>query len=683
MVFALRSLILVGDALANTRRQTTSQHSLPFRSSIPVSGLHGKCYLPCLIGDTSNPRLPPLLPVTVVHGLLTLATSLANSPDCFFRPEDTTLKMYFPAAADEGSSFDDFFNEEMYRQDASDEDYKPQFEEFEDIFKDAFKQDEYKLPWDTSATKTNSSSPQPWRQGVWCLKQRQQPPRLTVEKTRRLETKRPDPIQTMNSLGHHFNHAQGPMSPLEVTSPNRTKRFVTSPAAAGFDPTTYVRPPFSRETTLSPSPMYAQLPISPRSGHADTTNWQQDFQNFHLRLPYEQQRYAQSSPRKQDGQGQLTRNMNAGIVAQNQGLNSLSPAYADACNGSGYAEASAIDPVLLSPQHEKPQQDHHGYSQDLQDQFTAYALSSMPSPISASLPSSNSSIHSQGARTHTSHTHFIMPSYQAMFSPPMTATTHPPLPTLAPEENYPALTAPKPQRVAHPILHHPNEKSLTGLGIQYPELEQMNQAVLYEPHSYIPQAPALIGLAAPYPPTSMASNSMYSYPPLPPPPSHVFSDLSPFHTPRKQRRSPSRSPSPPVSPATISPRRNPRRSPNRSVTDYSQQRRKSIHKPGPIRDMGVQEYPPTPQAKSSSRPPRTPRAPKTPTGGAAAIGFVNFTPKDASKLLNDVAPSGSSKTRARREQEARDKRKKLSEAAKKAVMVAGGDVAAFERAIYT
>jgi hypothetical protein len=65
------------------------------------------------------------------------------------------------------------------------------------------------------------------------------------------------------------------------------------------------------------------------------------------------------------------------------------------------------------------------------------------------------------------------------------------------------------------------------------------------------------------------------------------------------------------------------------------------------------------------------------------IDFVNFTPKDASKLLNDVAPSGSSKTRARREQEARDKRKKLSEAAKKAVMVAGGDVAAFERAIFT
>jgi hypothetical protein len=60
------------------------------------------------------------------------------------------------------------------------------------------------------------------------------------------------------------------------------------------------------------------------------------------------------------------------------------------------------------------------------------------------------------------------------------------------------------------------------------------------------------------------------------------------------------------------------------------------------------------------------------------------------KLLSDVAPSGSSKTRARREQEARDKRRRLSEAAVRAVRraakAAGGDVGdreveALERAI--
>ncbi|OCT48986.1 hypothetical protein CLCR_04730 [Cladophialophora carrionii] len=591
--------------------------------------------------------------------------------------------MFYPTVADEGSSFDDFFNEDMYRHDGSDEDTKTPFDEFQDLFNDAFNQDEFKLPTpDTSASKSGHS-PQPWRQGVWCLKQRQQPPKLTVEKTRRHDTKRAEPIQTMNNLNHNFHHALGPVSPLEITSPSRTKRFVTSPTAGRYDPTTYVRPPFSRETTLSPSPMYAQLPISPRPGHADTSNWQQDFQDFHLRLPHDRQFQAQSNPGKQGAEAHLARNMNAAIMAHNQSVNSLAPGYVGTYGGTAYAGAGAIDPLLLSPQYEKPREDHHGFNHDCQDRLTAHALSSMPSPISASLPSSNSSIHSQAARTHTSNTSLSVQSSQPYFSPPMMATAHPPLPSLAPEETYPALAAPTPQRVPHPILQQRNDKPATGLGIQYPELEQMSQAVLYDPQHYLPPACAPIGVAVPYPATTTAPNPMCSYPPLPPPPTQIFSGLSPFSTPRKQRRSPSRSPSPPVSPATISPRRNPRRSPNRSVTDYSQSRRKSIHKAGPIKDASAQEPFPTERARSSSRPPRTPKAPKTPTGGGAVIDFVNFTPKDASKLLNDVAPSGSSKTRARREQEARDKRKKLSEAAKKAVMVAGGDVAAFERAIFT
>ncbi|KMU78703.1 hypothetical protein CISG_01743 [Coccidioides immitis RMSCC 3703] len=48
------------------------------------------------------------------------------------------------------------------------------------------------------------------------------------------------------------------------------------------------------------------------------------------------------------------------------------------------------------------------------------------------------------------------------------------------------------------------------------------------------------------------------------------------------------------------------------------------------------------------------------------------------KLLTGVAPSGSSKNKARREQEAREKRRKLSEAALLAVRKAGGDVEALE-----
>jgi hypothetical protein len=61
-------------------------------------------------------------------------------------------------------------------------------------------------------------------------------------------------------------------------------------------------------------------------------------------------------------------------------------------------------------------------------------------------------------------------------------------------------------------------------------------------------------------------------------------------------------------------------------------------------------------------------------GGGAGGGFVNFTPSDKNILMTGVAPSGSSKTKARREKEAADRRRKLSEAAVKAVQAAGGDV---------
>lgn len=61
-------------------------------------------------------------------------------------------------------------------------------------------------------------------------------------------------------------------------------------------------------------------------------------------------------------------------------------------------------------------------------------------------------------------------------------------------------------------------------------------------------------------------------------------------------------------------------------------------------------------------------------GGGGDIGFVNFTPNDGSLLMTGVAPSGSSKTKARREKEAQERRRRLSEAALKAVAAAGGDV---------
>ncbi|KAL2002001.1 hypothetical protein VTN02DRAFT_855 [Thermoascus thermophilus] len=91
--------------------------------------------------------------------------------------------------------------------------------------------------------------------------------------------------------------------------------------------------------------------------------------------------------------------------------------------------------------------------------------------------------------------------------------------------------------------------------------------------------------------------------------------------------------------------------------------------------------------KLSSQSSNGPKPVKAPSGSSGSpkganktvsVSFVNFTPQDSHKILTGVAPSGSSKTKARREQEAREKRRKLSEAALMAVRKAGGDVEALE-----
>jgi hypothetical protein len=53
---------------------------------------------------------------------------------------------------------------------------------------------------------------------------------------------------------------------------------------------------------------------------------------------------------------------------------------------------------------------------------------------------------------------------------------------------------------------------------------------------------------------------------------------------------------------------------------------------------------------------------------------MNYTPHDHGVLMAGVAPSGSSKTKARREKEAAEKQRKMQEAVVKMVAAAGGDV---------
>jgi hypothetical protein len=92
--------------------------------------------------------------------------------------------------------------------------------------------------------------------------------------------------------------------------------------------------------------------------------------------------------------------------------------------------------------------------------------------------------------------------------------------------------------------------------------------------------------------------------------------------------------------------------------------------------------PSTSRSRCTSRHRRAKSTNNTPRQASATdrSGFVNYTSHDSGKILNGVAPSGSSKTKARREKEAADKRRRLSQAAVRAVVEAGGDLDGLERA---
>ncbi|MCJ1340431.1 hypothetical protein MMC09_005727 [Bachmanniomyces sp. S44760] len=91
-------------------------------------------------------------------------------------------------------------------------------------------------------------------------------------------------------------------------------------------------------------------------------------------------------------------------------------------------------------------------------------------------------------------------------------------------------------------------------------------------------------------------------------------------------------------------------------------------------------FQPTKVTKPKSRPTSgvinaTPRSTPRATDSAAEVsfGFVNFTANDEERILSGVAPSGSSKTKERREQEERDKHRRISTIARQALREAGKD----------
>ncbi len=529
------------------------------------------------------------------------------------------------------------------------------------------------------------SPPQPWRKGLWCLSQAQ-PARLIIEKTRRAETGTVSTAQLVNNDNFAVRNSR---SPAVSPTVNTTKRFATSPNAAKDRDKGAVLIPLLREATLSPSLMYGQLPLQAKMEQVET--WQQDFQNFHLRMPSQQASSISPTSPSRARNGRSPRHVNAAMVAQNAGIGMAISTYDELPNLNEYHNDTqhlldpslntgfALNAVCSPPGHSSATRQHNLYDQQPTPVWTTESLHSSNSshPSYETMPTS---LHS-GQSAHSAHDTFRSQP-QGWWSPPISTVYsgwHRPR-----RDCYPGVAAPAPQRVPAPEIVQ-NLDQPNGLGIQYPELEQMESAVYHDQHSFyntMASRPCM-----PHSRTAGAiPHRIPPVPPLPHPASHPFSNLSPFTTPRKQRRSFPRTPSPSLSPTNTAVRVLHQRSPTRTDPSQSRHRRKSIHKPGPIRDNAGEPLPTLhtrARSRSTSKPPRTPRTPRTPTGGFGAIEFVNFTPKDSTKLLSDVAPSGSSKTRARRDAEAREKRNKLSEAALKAVSSAGGDVEALKKAILT
>ncbi|ETN37247.1 uncharacterized protein HMPREF1541_08238 [Cyphellophora europaea CBS 101466] len=632
--------------------------------------------------------------------------SLADSPGFVFQPDHLNF-----APADDCNLFDEVFDHKLYEVD----DHKLREDDAEYFETVPYSNPYPRLPSlsgsTSQETSTDQSPQQPWRKGLWCLNQ----DTLKVDKTRKPAQ---DTITAAELLNNQSFLIRSPPSPSVSPTMNPTKRFVTSPNAAKYQYKA-MDPPPSRENTLSPSPMYSQLPLQAKMEQVET--WQQDFKNFNIQTS---QRRSQEKPLHElyHNHGTQISDINNAIVAKN--AESQLPLLSNnASQEFLYNEDGgvAVDPSLIHKNRNslaiQTRLDHcfqpavlsqQACHQTLHPTWTTESLHSSndshPSSYDTMPASMSSAFSSNGLQPVQSG------QGQVWWSPDMTTTTPGWVNTY--HEPFSTIAAPTPKRAATQSYVENIDRRSEGLGINYPD---SNTASLHDHNTFYPS----IESANFYSP-SRSQGLPAGIPPVPPLPfptsNHILNKTSPFTTPYTSRRSPSRPPSPCISPLSMTPRSTRRQ--NRSPSHHSNhRRRKSMHKPGPIKSINNNQlpiedpYPSTPIAYSSSHyqhhntttrarsrshskpppPTRTPRTPKTPTtagiggsgGGSFNLDFVNFTARDSAKLLGDVAPSGSSKTRARREAEAREKRKRLGEAALRAVTSAGGDVEALKRAILT
>ena len=674
--------------------------------------------IPCRTRDSSSWHschdVHLLCSQKALHQLLTAKMSLAKSPDFQIRPEDKALDMFFPSEDPPINSFDDYLDENY---DLSDGDNKETFDSFLEFFeKEATARGSGCLSPTGGSTKQEASPPQPWRKGLWCLNQNgaSSPSSVIQDKSSSTQHYNGNAWNGREEFNHHKARGKPytnfsrpvPRSPPHTPSHKGTKRVPnTSPRTARRS--RHVPRTYSREGTLSPKSSYARNQQNSKMAYQESL--QRHLQNFHL-LAGDEVEVLSPPPSRRPRLPEYSAQFNAASVTRNRAITrdhalSAPVAAADAPYPSlehGHAAVdvpypsvehgqaaveSGLDSVfystgtntILSP-HEQAL-NPADYLQDLQDQTNApWIAKPLQPPTGAAYPYDLQAAYK------------YLGDMQQSWPEPWIASASQPDAPHSYQDQYPIIAAPTPQRPTHQLLQNPISPQLGGLGINFSETDSSTA----DHRAYHPLSPL---------------EPAYSYPPLPeigPEPIHTFEDASPFTTPRHHHHhhhpttdlSPSRSTSPSISPtntkynfAATS------RSLRQTSPTRPSARRKSIGAPKASSFPNSQQqhhHHHHSNGSTSNKAPRTPRTPRTPTGGGGGFGggttmdFVNFTPKDSAKLLNDVAPSGSSKTRARREQEARDKRRRLSEAAVKAVRraakaaggnVDNGEVEAPERAI--
>ncbi|EFW19271.1 hypothetical protein D8B26_007521 [Coccidioides posadasii str. Silveira] len=229
----------------------------------------------------------------------------------------------------------------------------------------------------------------------------------------------------------------------------------------------------------------------------------------------------------------------------------------------------------------------------------------------------------------------------------------------------PMLMAPAPQRPQHNRTDHTavpvHDADLSLHVTQHTELPHVTELSLTVPPLSCPEPPA-----GPQYPLELAPESLQR----PPSFGSSYNSASPSHA---SSVSPG-STVPPMTPARVTPIGASHRSPKSRQQITNHQRRTNPRKASSFPGISTSKITRTMPVHNT-----TPHCSSTMGNrNPVTVSFVNFTPEDSQKLLTGVAPSGSSKTKARREQEAREKRRKLSEAALLAVRKAGGDVEALE-----